>query len=158
LTVVAKGRYRSRMPRAGGHDGDFRFIFRPSGKGLRTVLGDLESDVMEVAWARSEVSVRDVQRRLEAKRPIAYTTVMTTLARLARKGLLSRRKVEGAYLYTPAASRDQLATRVAESVIDGLLDGFGPAAMSRLLDRAQREDPERIEALARLIGERRKRR
>lgn len=138
--------------------GRFRFTFRPAGKGLRTVLGDLESDVMEVVWARGEASVRDVRRRLEAKRPIAYTTVMTTLARLARKGLLSRRKVEGAYRYTPVASRDQLATRVAESVIDGLLDGFGPAAVSRLLDRVQREDPERIEALARLIEARRKRR
>ena len=102
--------------------------------------------------------MRDVQRRLETKRPIAYTTVMTTLARLARKGLLSRRKVEGAYLYTPAVSRDQLANTVAESVIDGLLDGFGPAAVSRLLDRVQREDPGRIQGLARLIEARRRRR
>ena len=81
-----------------------------------------------------------------------------TLARLARKGLLSRRKIEGAYLYTPAVSRDQLAHTVAESVIDGLLEGFGAAAVSRLLDRVQREDPERIEALARLIEARRRRR
>ncbi|MGH7319544.1 MAG: BlaI/MecI/CopY family transcriptional regulator [Candidatus Rokuibacteriota bacterium] len=136
----------------------FEFIFRPFGKGLRTVLGALESDVMEVVWARGEVSVRDVQRRLEAKRPIAYTTVMTTLARLARKGLLSRRKVEGAYWYAPAVSREQLASAVAESVIDGLLEGFGPAAVSRLLDRVEREDPQRIDALARLIEKRRRRR
>lgn len=136
----------------------FEFIFRPFGKGLCTVLGTLESDVMEVVWARGEVSVRDVQRRLQAKRSIAYTTVMTTLARLARKGLLSRRKVDSAYLYTPAVSRDQLASAVAESVIDGLLEGFGPAAVSRLLDRVEREDPERIEALARVLEERRKRR
>jgi predicted transcriptional regulator len=138
--------------------GRFRFSFRPGGKGLRTVLGDLESAVMEVVWAHGEVSVRDVQRRLEARRPIAYTTVMTTLVRLARKGLLGRRKVEGAYWYVAAVSREQLATTVADSVIDGLLDGFGPAAVSRLLDRVEREDPGRIEALARLIEERRRRR
>ena len=138
--------------------GRFKFSFRPSGKGLRRVLGTLESDVMEAVWARGESSVRDVQRRLEATRPIAYTTVMTTLARLAQKGLLRRRKVEGAYLYAPAVTRDQLATTVADSVIDGLLDGFGPAAVSRLLDRVQQEDPGRIEALARLIEARRRRR
>lgn len=138
--------------------GRFTFSFRPSGKGIRCVLGALESDVMEVVWARGESSVRDVQRRLEATRPIAYTTVMTTLARLTQKGLLRRRKVEGAYLYVPAVSRDQLATTVADSVIDGLLDGFGPAAVSRLLDRVQQEDPERIETLARLIEARRRRR
>ena len=137
--------------------GRFRFIFRPGSKGLRSVLGALESDVMEVVWAREAATVRDVQHRLETKRPIAYTTVMTTLARLARKGLLVRRKVEGAYLYAPAVSREQLASTVTDSVIDGLLAGFGPAAVARLLDRVQQEDPERIEALARLIAARRRR-
>jgi predicted transcriptional regulator len=141
-----------------GMKGRFEFNFRPFGKGFRTVLGDLESDVMDVVWARREVSVRDVQRRLEARRPIAYTTVMTTLARLARKGLLNRRMVDGAYLYAPAVSRDQLAATVTASVIDGLLDGFGKTAVARLVDRLQEEDPRRLETLARLIDERRRRR
>jgi len=111
---------------------------------------------MDVVWLLGEASVRDVRRRLEARRSIAYTTVMTTLARLAHKGLLHRRKVDGAYLYVPAVSREQLAQAVADSVIDGLLDGFGPAAVARLIERVEREDPERIDALARLIEERRR--
>ena len=136
----------------------FQFIFRPFGKGLHTVLGNLEAEVMKVVWAKGVVSVRDVQQRLERRRPIAYTTVMTTLARLARKGLLTRRKADGAYLYAPAVSQDQLANVVADSVIDGLLEGFGKTALSRLLDRLQHEDPQRIEWLARVIAERRRRR
>ena len=138
--------------------GQFRFIFRPFRKGLGTVLGNLETEIMEVVWARGEVSVRDVHRRLERRRPIAYTTVMTTLARLAVKGLLTRRKAAGAYLYTPLVSKDELAGVVAESVIDGLLHGFGAGAVSRLLDRLQQEDPRRLDELARLIEERRRRR
>ena len=113
---------------------------------------------MEVVWARGEVSVRDVHRRLERRRAIAYTTVMTTLARLAAKGLMTRRKVAGAYLYTPVVSKDELAGTVADSVIDGLLHGFGAGAVSRLLDRLQHEDPRRLDELARLIEERRRRR
>lgn len=136
----------------------FRFIFRPFRKGLHKVLGDLEAGVMGVVWSRGEVSVRDVHQRLERRRPLAYTTVMTTLARLARKGLLRRRKVEGAYLYSPATSREELEGLVADSVIDGLLEGFGQTAVSRLLDRLQHEDSRRIEQLARLIEERRRRR
>jgi len=136
----------------------FEFIFRPFGKGLRKVLGTLEVEVMEVVWDEPDVSVRDVQRRLERQRPIAYTTVMTTLARLARKKLLTRRKAEGAYRYSPAVSREALAGAVADSVIDGLLEGFGKTAVARLLDRLQHEDPRRLEELARLIEERRKRR
>jgi predicted transcriptional regulator len=138
--------------------GAFDFIFRPFGKGLRTVLGSLEAEVMEIVWAEADVSVRDVHRRLQRKRPLAYTTVMTTLGRLARKGLLTRRKTDGAYRYTPAVSREQLAGVVADSVIDGLLEGSGRTAVARLLDRLQHEDSRRIQELARLIDERRRRR
>jgi predicted transcriptional regulator len=136
----------------------FDFIFRPFGKGLRTVLGTLEAEVMDVVWAAGDVSVREVHRRLERKRRIAYTTVMTTLARLARKGLLTRRLSDGAYRYAPAVSRDELAGVVADSVIDGLLEGFGRTAVARLVDRLQREDPRQMAQLARLIEERRRRR
>lgn len=136
----------------------FQFIFRPFGKGLRSVLGALEAEVMEIVWAEDEVSVREVHRRLERRRRIAYTTVMTTLARLAGKGLLRRRKVDAAYLYAAAVSREELMGAVADSVIDGLLGGFGKTAVSRLLDRLQHEDPRRLEDLARLIEARRRRR
>ncbi len=138
--------------------GRFRFVFNPVGKGLRTVLGALEAEVMEAVWAAGEATVRDVQGRLERRRPIAYTTVMTTLARLARKGLLRRRKVDAAYLYAPAVERDQLARAVADSVLDGLLEGFGTTAVARLVDRLGREDPRRIAELARVIEQRRTRR
>lgn len=138
--------------------GAFEFIFRPFGKGLRKVLGTLEAEVMEVVWAEGDVSVRDVHRRLARKRAIAYTTVMTTLVRLARKGLLTRHLADGAYRYAPAVTRDQLAGTVADSVIDGLLEGFGRTAVARLLDRLQHEDPRRLDELARLIEARRRRR
>jgi predicted transcriptional regulator len=136
----------------------FAFVFRPFRRGLRQVLGDLEAEVMDAVWAGGEVTVRDVQRRLTRRRPIAYTTVMTTLARLARKRILTRRKVDGAYVYAPAVTREQLAGAVTDTVVDGLLDGFGPATVSRLLDRLQREDPERLDELARLIEARRRQR
>lgn len=138
--------------------GGFDFIFRPFGRGFRKVLGNLEAEVMDIVWTEGDVSVRDVHRRLERRRPIAYTTVMTTLARLARKGLLARKKADGAYRYSPAVSREQLVDTVADSVIDGLLEGFGKTAVARLLDRLQHEDSRRIEQLAQLIEERRKQR
>lgn len=137
--------------------GRFQFIFRPFDKGLRSVLGALEAEVMETVWARGEVSVREVHRGLERRRPIAYTTVMTTLARLAGKGLLRRRKADAAYLYAAAVTREELMGAVADSVIDGLVGGFGKTAVSRLLDRLEHEDPRRLAELARLIEERRRR-
>ncbi|HWG37851.1 MAG TPA: BlaI/MecI/CopY family transcriptional regulator, partial [Terriglobales bacterium] len=62
-------------------------------------LGPLESGVMEVLWSHGASNVRMVAQRLP--RPLAYTTVMTTLDRLYKKGLLMREKQERAFIYSP---------------------------------------------------------
>ena len=66
-------------------------------------MGRLEATVMEILWTAGEQNVHDVVARLD--RPLAYTTIMTTLDRLYKKGLLARRKVERAFLYAPKFSR-----------------------------------------------------
>lgn len=133
-------------------------IFMPRGRGIRKVLGDLEAEVMEVIWARGEVSVRDVYEVLRRRREIAYTTVMTTMARLAKKRLLTQIKSGLAYQYRPAVTREAFKASVVGEVLDGLLDGFGDSVMAQLADRIGREDPKRIEALAKIIRERQGRR
>lgn len=79
-------------------------------------LGALEHDVMALAWDRSEVSVRDACDRLGTG--VAYTTVMTTMDRLFKKGLLVRRKVGRAFLYRAAATRQELENAVLSSLVD----------------------------------------
>ncbi len=66
-------------------------------------LGHLEITILEVLWGRGESNVREVAESLD--RPLAYTTVMTTLDRLFKKGLLDRRKSERAFFYSPRLSR-----------------------------------------------------
>ncbi len=70
--------------------------------GQQMLLGPLEVQVMEILWGAGERSVRDVVERLDRK--LAYTTVMTTLDRLFKKGLLDRQKSERAFLYSPRVS------------------------------------------------------
>jgi len=130
-------------------------IFVPRGRGIRKVLGDLEAETMEIIWARGEVSVRDVYEVLRSRREIAYTTVMTTMARLAKKRILKQIKSGLAYQYRPAVTRDAFEASVVGEVLDGLLDGFGDSVMAHLAKRIGREDPARLEALARAIRERR---
>jgi predicted transcriptional regulator len=72
-------------------------------------LGALESKVMEVLWnASSPLSVREVHDSLSPTADLAYTTVMTVLDRLAKKHVLLRDRDGKAWLYRPAASREQL--------------------------------------------------
>ena len=65
-------------------------------------LGKLEQNVLKEVWRRDEVSVRDIYLAFDEK--IAYTTLMTTLDRLFKKKLLTRRKDGRAFIYLPAVS------------------------------------------------------
>ena len=74
-------------------------------------LGPLEKEVLDILWARGRSSVRDVVEGL--LRPLAYTTVMTTLDRMFKKGLLQREKSDRAFFYTPVHSRVEWEQRRA---------------------------------------------
>jgi predicted transcriptional regulator len=125
---------------------------------LAPVLGPLEHRVMETVWARGECSVKDVHADFGG--PAAYTTVMTTMDRLYKKGLLARRKLGRAYLYSATASRDEMDRSVASGFLEVLL-GQGPRAaqpvLSRLVDVVGESDRELLDELDRLVKEKRRR-
>ena len=122
---------------------------------LAEVLGPLETEIMEVVWSLGEVTVRDVHERLQQKRTIAYTTVMTTLGRLADKGLVKRLEEQPAHRYLPRVSREQYARSTVKSVVDWLIGHFPDPAVAYFLDRVEREDEQVIERLREVIDERR---
>jgi predicted transcriptional regulator len=97
------------------------------------VLGHLETTVLEILWGRGESNVHDVIDRLS--RPLAYTTVMTTLDRLYKKGLLERRKSDRAFLYSPRLSRQEWQQkRAGEFVAAFLAEPSGDMLISCLVD------------------------
>jgi predicted transcriptional regulator len=84
-------------------------------------LTDLESEIMDRVWsARGAVTVRDVRDLLE--RPLAYTTVMTVMDRLFRKGWLGRERSGRSYRYQPALSRSAYTARLMSEVLSGTED------------------------------------
>lgn len=95
---------------------------------------------MDVLWSAGESNVRDVAEKLG--RPLAYTTVMTTLDRLFKKGMLERRKSERAFLYSPRLSRPDWERQRAGELVAGFLAGpkrSGELLISCLLDEAGRD-------------------
>jgi predicted transcriptional regulator len=126
--------------------------FRPARELLRAGLGTLEREVIEIAWKSDEVTVRDVHTRLDGR--VAYTTVMTTLDRLFRKGLLGRTKRSRAFVYSALASREELDDIVANDVVSGLLAGEGAAPLpflSNLVDAVGERDRALLDELERLV-------
>ncbi|MEK7680796.1 MAG: BlaI/MecI/CopY family transcriptional regulator [Patescibacteria group bacterium] len=98
-------------------------------------LGSLEAEVMEILWKIKIASVRSVLNLLHKKREIAYTTVMTIMARLHAKGLLERREDQsGAYLYSPIENKEKFLARISEKVIKNLIKNCGEVAVAQFID------------------------
>lgn len=122
---------------------------------LAEVLGPLEAEVMDVTWDVGEVTVRDVHEALNRSRPVAYTTVMTTMGRLADKGLLRRVEDQRAHRFTPLLSREQYADSTVKSVVDWLVSQFRDPTVAYFLDRVEEEDEKVIQALKEAIEQKR---
>jgi predicted transcriptional regulator len=78
---------------------------------------------LNALWRLEEANVSDVRRLIGGSRPLAYTTVMTLLERLARKGTVSRRKVGRAFYYSPAVSQNALRHAALRQFVDCFFDG-----------------------------------
>jgi predicted transcriptional regulator len=126
------------------------------------VLGELELlvmdlRVMDALWDEHPQSVRAVQGRL-ARPKLAYTTVMTTLDRLYKKGLLARDKVGIAFVYRPAIDRDEYQRRVVEAALSPLLEQAAGTVLAAFVDVAADVSVENLDRLQKLIAARRRRR
>jgi predicted transcriptional regulator len=125
---------------------------------LAAALGHLEREVMTIVWRGGAFNVRDVQAALG--RPAAYTTVMTTLDRLFKKGFVKRVRDGRAFLYTAARPREDVEAAVASGLLRGLLaHGSGAARpiLSNLVDVVGEQDDALLDELETLVREKRKR-
>lgn len=130
---------------------NMRFRFSPSKDGLVKVLGPLETDIMQIVWQDERSTVKKVHRKLSQQREIAYTTVMTTMSRLAEKGVLNRHREGLAYVYTPAISEDEFVTMVVQQVLDGLLEDYSETAVDYMIDYLARKNPGELRRIHRLL-------
>jgi BlaI family penicillinase repressor len=92
-------------------------------KTARDVPPPLELLCLNALWSLREGNVRDVREIVAQSRPLAYTTIMTVLDRLVRKGKLTRRKVGRAFVYSPQGSRDAMRRVAIRELVDSLFDG-----------------------------------
>lgn len=112
-------------------------------------LGSLETEVMQRLWNSSKpMAVRDVLGELQRDRDIAYTTVMTVLDNLHRKGLVLRTKQGRAYSYFPTQTREE---RTAELMGEALTRG-GDRGVA-LLRFVEQMSPSEVAELRQLLGD-----
>ena len=118
-------------------------------------LGELEREVMEQVWREGEATVRVVLHALNAAsgRERAYTTVMTVMGNLHRKGLLRRRREGRTDVYVPVLERDAYTEARAGADIDALVARYGDVAYAHFAREMARLDPERRARLRQVAGD-----
>jgi predicted transcriptional regulator len=118
-------------------------------------FGELEAVIMDRVWARgTPLTVRDLFNELQRQRSIAYTTVMSTMDNLHRKGWLTRERDGKAYRYTAVASREEYSARLMREAMAGArdteavlshfiaaMDGTESAALRAVLDKRAERQP-----------------
>lgn len=123
---------------------------------LESTFGPLELRVLDALWSRSAPAcVRDIQPQFPG---VAYTTLMTTLDRLYRKGTLDRHKSGRAFYYRPKATQQQLISDLASSTFATLLPGNGGDArpiLSMFVDTVSERDQTMLDELEELVRARR---
>jgi predicted transcriptional regulator len=115
-------------------------------------LHELEAEVMGELWSSGEAPVRAVMEALNERtsKKRAYTTYMTIMARLHKKGMLARRREGKTDFYAPSLERDEYLAQRARAEVAGLVAQYGDVALSHFAQQMAELDPARRRALQRL--------
>ncbi|MCK2018138.1 BlaI/MecI/CopY family transcriptional regulator [Peribacillus frigoritolerans] len=119
--------------------------------GLNRFFGPLEANIMEYLWDKDEQSIKAVQQSLELDKPINFNTVMTVMNRLVEKGILEKRSEGRLSLFRPVQSKEEFFEEQSKKLTENLLDEFGGAVISHMLDAMKDADQSLIEKLEQKI-------
>ncbi|MCL4387408.1 BlaI/MecI/CopY family transcriptional regulator [Patescibacteria group bacterium] len=118
------------------------------------VLGELESEIMEIVWGQKGlIPVKDVTEILSKRRKIAYTTVMTIMARLVNKGVLVRHLSGPSYLYKPKVTKEQFIARAVHTIFSSTVSTLGEEVLAHFIKEIQKISPKKRQELLKILGE-----
>jgi predicted transcriptional regulator len=129
-----------------------------SRSGLSQVMGELEAEVMECVWDLGSASVKDVHQRLLGRQPIAYTTVMTVMSRLATKGYLTSRPCGRAYIYEATADKAAFCTNTVREFLSSMLEDSDRRILANFVDSLTENDRDSLDLLAQIVEDKRRER
>ena len=118
-------------------------------------LGTLQTEVMELAWEHGEVTVAQVVEAIAKRRRVSYTTVLSAMQKLEKKGWLRHRSAGRAYIYSPTRNREQVGGRTLKELLRTTFQGDPRLLLASLLDETRLSDAE-LKELRHLIDTRRK--
>jgi predicted transcriptional regulator len=119
------------------------------------VLGELERAVLDRLWSAGPADVRTMHRAVGEPRGITPNTIQSTLERLHRKGIATRRKRGRAYVYDASLTRREWLSNAVEELVRGVPGTRAETLVSAFVDVLERTSEDRLEELERRVRERR---
>lgn len=116
------------------------------------MIGELQLQVMEVLWKSGDATVAEVHEALQERRALAYTTVLSTLRGLEKRGYVGHTKEGKAHRFQPRVSRDQHTQTTVDSLVSSLFRGEPEQLMSHLLGD-EKLDGDALARIRKLLGE-----
>ncbi|RNB90487.1 BlaI/MecI/CopY family transcriptional regulator [Brevibacillus fluminis] len=132
------------------------FKFHESG--LNRFFGPLEAKIMDILWDASEMSIKDVQGRIDQEKAVNFNTIMTVMNRLVEKGILQKRSEGRLSLFRPVLSKEAFLETQSKELTHDLMEEFGPLAISHMIDALEEVDDELLAKLEQKIKELKKER
>jgi len=115
-------------------------------------LTEQELEIMKIVWRRETATVRDVYETLLGRRKIAYTTVMTMMKILEKKGYLKRRLQDRAYVYRPSQPQTVVLRKMVQEFVNRVFNGSAEPLLVHLVENRCLSEKE-LQELMRLVRE-----
>lgn len=115
--------------------------------GLNRFFGTLEAKIMELLWEANELSIKDVQQRLEKDKPVNFNTVMTVMNRLLDKGILEKRLQGRLSIFRPTQTKEDFIEDQSKKLTENLLDEFGGVVINHMIDALTEVDKSLLDKL-----------
>jgi predicted transcriptional regulator len=125
--------------------------FKYHERGLNRFFGPLEAKIMNILWGGSDMTIKEVQARLEEDKTLNFNTVMTVMNRLVDKDLLTKRTVGRTTLYQPIVSKDHFLENQSKELTHELIEEFGALVVNHMLDALEEVDEDLLAKLEQKI-------
>lgn len=119
--------------------------------GLNRFFGSLEAKIMDILWEAEELSIKEVQLRLEKEKQINFNTVMTVMNRLLEKGILQKRLKGRLSLFRPVESKEMFIEQQSKRLTENLMDEFGGVVINHMIDALKDVDQSLLDKLEQKI-------
>jgi predicted transcriptional regulator len=120
---------------------------------LNPLYEELERPLMEILWASGPMKGKDLHEEIRRRRDIAYTTALTVLDRLSKKGLIKKDRKSGTILFTPMISRQAYERAITESFVQKAFEVSPDLAVSAFADMFSKMPEAELEKLGKLLEE-----